>query len=47
MIGIRMNVDDFDQAYQMLLNNGFKNFFGDKTVETKTSVNATLNKLYD
>ena len=34
---IRMNVDDFDEAYQLLTEHGFKNFYGDKTVEMKSS----------
>ena len=28
-----MNVDDFEEAYEMLTEQGFKNFYGDKTVE--------------
>ena len=42
MVGIRMNVDDFDEAYRLLLKRGFKNFYGDKTVDTKTSKSAMM-----
>ena len=42
MVGIRMNVDDFDFAYQLLLKNGFRNFYGEKTVDTATSRSAVL-----
>ena len=39
---IRMNVDDFDEAYKLLTEHGFKNFYGDKTVEMKSSRSALL-----
>ncbi len=39
---IRMNVDDFDEAYQMLSEHGFKNFYGDKTMEMKSSKSALM-----
>jgi hypothetical protein len=39
---IRMNVDDFDEAYQMLVARGFKNFYGDRTADTPTSKSAVL-----
>ena len=42
MVGIRMNVDDFDSAYQLLLKNGFKNVYGEKTVDTLTGRSAVL-----
>ena len=42
MAGIRMNVDDFDSAYQLLLKNGFKNVYGEKTVDTLTGRSAVL-----
>ena len=42
MVGIRMNVDDFDSAYQLFLKNGFKNVYGEKTVDTATSRSAVL-----
>lgn len=34
---IRMSVDDFDEAYELLLSKGFKNAQGDKITETPTS----------
>ena len=39
---IRMNVDDFEEAYQVLAEKGFKNFYGDKTVEMKSSKSALM-----
>ena len=42
MVGIRMNVDDFDFAYQLLLKNGFRNFYGERTVDTLTGRSAVL-----
>ena len=41
-VGVRMNVDDFDEAYQTLLQRGFKNAYGEETVETKTSKAAMM-----
>ena len=42
LIAIRINVDDFDEAYQLLLSRGFKNVYGDKTVGTSSSKSAML-----
>lgn len=42
MIGIRMNVDDFDEAYAMLKEHGFKNVYGDKITETRSSRSAVM-----
>ena len=39
---IRMNVDDFEEAYKLLLEHGFRNFYGDKTVEMKSSRSALM-----
>lgn len=39
---IRMNVDDFDEAYKLLMLHGFKNFYGDKTVKTNSSESALM-----
>ena len=39
---IRMNVDDFDEVYKLLTEHGFRNFYGDKTVETKSSKSALM-----
>ena len=41
-VGIRMNVDDFDEAYQLLLKHGFKNVYGDETVRTGSSRSAMM-----
>ena len=41
-VGIRMNVDDFEEAYQTLLRSGFKNAYGDETVNTKSSKAAMM-----
>lgn len=41
-VGVRMNVDDFDEAYQTLLQRGFKNAYGDETVDTKSSKAAMM-----
>ena len=42
MVGIRMNVDDFDEAYQTLLRHGYQNAYGDETVNTKSSKAAMM-----
>ena len=42
LAAIRMNVDNFDEAYKMLTERGFKNFYGDKAVETKSSKSALM-----
>lgn len=39
---IRMNVDDFDEAYNLLLARGFRNFYGDDMAETRTSRSAIM-----
>jgi hypothetical protein len=39
---IRMNVRDFDVAYEILTKHGFKNTRGDETVGTPTSKAATM-----
>jgi hypothetical protein len=41
-VGIRMNVDDFDEAYKMLRDRGFKNLYGDETVNTASSKAAMM-----
>lgn len=40
--GIRMNVDDFDAAYELLKGHGFTNAYGDETVVTKSSKSALM-----
>ena len=42
MVAIRMNVDDFDQAYETLIPQGFKNVYGDQKVDTKSARSAML-----
>lgn len=42
LTAIRMNVDSFDEVYEMLLSRGFKNFYGDQTVGTNTSKSAMM-----
>ena len=39
---IRMNVDNFDEAYKFLTDKGFKNVSGDETVDTKTNKSAMM-----
>ena len=41
-VGIRMNVDDFDAACELLRKHGFTNAFGDDTVATKSSKAAMM-----
>ena len=41
-MGIRMNVDNFDEAYDILIKHGFKNPRGDKTIDSKSSKAATM-----
>ena len=42
MVSIRMNVDDFDEAYEMFISRGFKNIYVDHAIETKTSRSALM-----
>ena len=39
---IRMNVDDFDEAYKLLQDRGFKNMFGDQTIESSSGKAAVM-----
>jgi len=39
---IRMNVDDFEAAYNILTAHGFKNLHGEETIDVKTAKAATL-----
>ena len=39
---IRMNVDDFDEAFELLKKHGFKNFYGDRTVERESARSAVM-----
>ena len=42
MTSLRMNVRDFDEAYEMLTARGFKNFYGENTVLTPSSRSAIM-----
>ena len=43
LVTIRMNVDDFDAAYKLLEDHGFKNAFGDDRIaDTPSSRNAVM-----
>ena len=42
LMAIRMNVDDFAAAYELLTAHGFKNFYGDHSVNTKSSESAIM-----
>ena len=42
LAAIRMNVDNFAEAYELLTAHGFKNFYGDQTVGTKSSESAIM-----
>ena len=39
---IRMNVDDFDEAYEFLISRGFRNSRGEGTVDTPTNRSAMM-----
>ena len=39
---IRMNVDNFEEVYEMLLDHGFKNYKGDTSLYTESSKTALL-----
>jgi hypothetical protein len=39
---IRMNVDDFEEAYEIFKSHGFENTRGDATVDLKTSKTAVM-----
>ncbi len=41
-MSIRINVDDYDEAYKMLRDRGFKNLYGDETVSTSSSKAAMM-----
>ncbi len=39
---IRINVRDFEEAYELFISRGFKNFYGDERVYTPSSKSAVL-----
>lgn len=41
-VAIRMNVDDFDAAYQLLADRGFTNLYGKQPLSTETSRSAMM-----
>jgi hypothetical protein len=41
-ITIRLNVDNYEEAYNILLSHGFVNKFGDRIAETGSSRNAVM-----
>ena len=42
MVGIRMNVDDFDEAYEFLKDHGFKDARDNNITDTKSSRSAVM-----
>ena len=42
LTAIRMNVDDFDEAYQLMLSRGFKNYYGDRTIDTGSARSTVM-----
>ena len=42
LMAVRMNVDDFDEAYQLLVKNGFRNYYGESTASTRTGKSAIM-----
>jgi hypothetical protein len=39
---IRMNVDNFEQAYDLLVSHGFRNYYGDHIVQRDSSKSALM-----
>jgi len=42
LVAVRMNVDNFDEAYQLLISHGFRNFYGDHIASTRTGKSAIM-----
>ena len=42
LVSIRMNVDDFEEAYDLLIAKGFKNFYGDRAIPSKSAKSAIM-----
>jgi len=42
IVSIRMNVRDFDEAYDFLISKGFKNSLGDKVIHTSSSKSCRM-----
>ena len=43
MVTIRLNVDNFEEAYNILLSHGFVNEFGNRVAETGSSRSTAMN----
>ena len=41
-IAIRINVDDFEEAYKILTDRGFRNIYGNKAIDSKAAKSAFL-----
>ena len=41
-IAIRVNVDDFDEAYKILTDHGFRNIYGNKAVDAPSAKSAMM-----
>ena len=39
---IRVNVDDFEEAYRLMTAHGFKNIHGDETIDVKSARSASM-----
>ena len=42
IVSIRMNTDDFEKAYDMLIEHGFKNIYGDRSIPSKSAKSAMM-----
>ena len=42
LVSIRMNVDNFEEAYDLLIAKGFKNFYGDRAIPSKSAKSAIM-----
>ena len=42
IVSIRMNTDDFEKAYDMLIEHGFKNIYGDRSITSKSAKSAMM-----
>lgn len=42
LVSIRMNVDNFKEAYDLLIAKGFKNFYGDRAIPSKSAKSAIM-----
>ena len=42
IVSIRMNTDDFEKAYDMLIEHGVKNIYGDRSIPSKSAKSAMM-----